>query len=233
MNYKSKSTFRKYGARRSSPYADDPFVESGNKWMGFYWKDGKDQLMARSGDLPPSASTPGHASTLSGNPWTSFTMNMRDPSVLEGPLDLARFLVTSLSFTRSIKQVDMVVDDIPVLEVSKTVKGKERVGVKGMRDTSTGGMMKVKSVDATGMVITAKVTQWLAGAALPHHGIQNLLIASSIRLHPSSASRPGSGNRETHKSFCLFPHIILLRPTDPYARSDTPSSSADSTWRRG
>jgi hypothetical protein len=169
VNHKSKSTFRTYGARRSSPYADDPFVESGNKWMGFYWKDGKDQLMARSGDLPPSASTSGHTSTLSGNPWTSFTMNMRDPSVLEGPLDLARFLVTSLSFTRSIKQVDMVVDDIPVLEVSKTVKGKERVGVKGMRDTSTGGMMKVKSVDATGMVITAKVTQWLAGAALPRY----------------------------------------------------------------
>jgi hypothetical protein len=131
--------------------------------MGFYWKDGKDQLMARSGDLPPSSHTVASQPTLSGNPWTSFTMNLRDPSVLEGPLDLARFLVTSLSFTRSIRQVDMVVDGIPVLEVAKSVRGKERVAVRGMKDMSSGGMMKIKSVDATGMVITAQVKQWLAG----------------------------------------------------------------------
>ena len=136
--------------------------------MGFYWKDGKDQLMARSGDLPPSAGSSSSASpTLSGHPWTSFTMNLRDPSALEGPLDLARFLVTSLSFTRSIRQVDMLMDGVPVLEVSKSVKGTERVGVRGMRDTSNGGMMKVRNVDATGMVITAKVTKWLAGMFIP------------------------------------------------------------------
>jgi hypothetical protein len=138
--------------------------------MGFYWKDGKDQLMARSGDLPPS-STPSTSTppTLSGNPFTSFTMNLRDPSVLDGPLDLARFLITSLTFMRTIRKIDMLVDDVAVLEVEKSVKGKEKVGLGGMRGVSAGGMMKVKSVEETGMRISVKVMRWLSGRSVSSH----------------------------------------------------------------
>jgi hypothetical protein len=142
---------------------DDPFVESGDKWMGFYWKDGKDQLLARSGDLPPSSSSSAPEPSSSGNPWTSFTMALREPTLLEGPLDLARFFITSLTFMRTMKKIDMLVDDVKVLEVEKRVKGKERVHKKGLKQTSSAGMMTVTGVDATGMVITAKVMQWLAG----------------------------------------------------------------------
>lgn len=196
--------------------------------MGFYWKDGKDQLMARSGDLPPSSKpSSSRSATLSGNPWTSFTMNLRDPSVLEGPLDLARFLVTSLSFTRSIRQVDMVMDDIPVLEVTKSVQGKERVSVRGMVDTSTKGMMKVKSVDATGMVITAKVTQWLAGMLLTldeQSARYKLMI--SIRLHPSASPRSRRGHCQTDQSFCFVPHIVLFRSPDPRTHRHASAAAA-------
>lgn len=118
--------------------------------------------MARSGDLPPSATTSTPTPTLSRNPLTSFTMNLRDPSPLEGPLDLARFLITSLTFMRTIRKIDMLVDDVAVLEVEKSVKGKERVGKKGMRDTSGAGMMKVKTVEETGMRIDVKVMRWLS-----------------------------------------------------------------------
>jgi hypothetical protein len=141
-------------------------VESGDKWMGFYWKDGKDQLLARSGDLPPSASSSTNNSTLIGNPWTSFTMTLREPTLLEGPLDLARFLITSLTFMRTIKKIDMLVDDVKVLEVEKSVRGSMRVIKKGLRTTSTGGMMNVVGVDATGMVISAKVMKWLSGQSI-------------------------------------------------------------------
>jgi hypothetical protein len=143
--------------------ADDPFVESGDKWMGFYWKDGKDQLLARSGDLPPSASSSSTQTSSTGNPWTNFTMTLREPTILEGPLDLARFFITSLTFMRTMKKVDMLVDDVKVLEVSKRVKGKGKVAKKGLRTSSGAGMMTVSGVDATGMVITARVMQWLAG----------------------------------------------------------------------
>jgi len=142
---------------------DDPFVESGDRWMGFYWKDGKDQLLARSGDLPPSASTSTSGSSSTGHPWTRFTMGVREPNLLEGPLDLARFLITSLTFMRTIKKVAMHVDDVRVLEVEKSAKGKQRVFKKGMKPTSSAGMMTVMSVDSTGMSITAKVMKWLSG----------------------------------------------------------------------
>ena len=141
--------------------ADDPFVESGNKWMGFYWKDGKDQLLARSGDLPPNGATSEPSTT--GNPWTTFTMDLREPSVLEGPLDLARFFVTSLTFMRTMKKIDMLVDDVRVFRVSKQIKDRTKVVKKGLKTTSTNGMMSVTGVDATGMTITAEVMQWLAG----------------------------------------------------------------------
>jgi hypothetical protein len=142
---------------------DDPFVESGNKWMGFYWKDGKDQLLARSGDLPASTVMPEPTST--GHPWTNFTMTLREPTLLEGPLDLARFFITSLTFMRTMIKVDMLVDDIKVFQVSKRIKGKEKVSKKGLRNASATGMMTVTGVDATGMVIEAKVMQWLAGGS--------------------------------------------------------------------
>ncbi len=90
-------------------------------------------------------------------------MNLREATILEGPLDLARFLITSLTFMRTIKKIDMLVDDMKVLEVEKSVKGKQRVVKKGMKATSTGGMMTVTNVDATGMSITAKVMKWLSG----------------------------------------------------------------------
>ncbi|TXT08933.1 hypothetical protein VHUM_02407 [Vanrija humicola] len=146
---------------------DDPFVESGNKWMGFYWKDGKDQLLARSGDLPPGSSASATADpTSTGNPWTTFTMALREPTPLEGPLDFARFLVTSLTFMRTIKRIDMVVDDIKVLEVRKDVKGRTAVSRPGLNTTSTNGMMRVAAVDATTMVITARVMKWLSATGV-------------------------------------------------------------------
>jgi hypothetical protein len=132
--------------------------------MGFYWKDGKDQLLARSGDLPPSDSTVDPSTT--GNPWTTFTMDLREPGPLEGPLDLARFFVTSLTFMRTMKKIDMLVDDVRVLRISKQVKDKIKVTRRGIKTSSTHGMMTVTGVDATGMTITADVMQWLAGEQL-------------------------------------------------------------------
>jgi len=129
--------------------------------MGFYWKDGKDQLLARSGDLPPPNTMPEPTST--GNPWTNFTMALREPTLLDGPLDLARFFITSLTFMRTMKKVDMLVDDVKVFEVNKRIKGQERVNKRGLRPTSANGMMTVTGVDATGMIMEAKVMQWLAG----------------------------------------------------------------------
>jgi hypothetical protein len=64
---------------------------------------------------------------------------------------------------KTIKKIDMLVDGIKVLEVDKSVMGRKAVGKKGLRGTSAEGIMSVVGVDATGMVITAKVMSWLSG----------------------------------------------------------------------
>lgn len=131
--------------------------------MGFYWKDGKDQLLARSGDLPSSANGAKAEPSLTGHPWTTFSMELRDPAPLEGPLDFARFLVTSLTFMRTITKIDMMVDGTKVLEVRKDVTGQHKVSRTGLNTTSQMGMMRVQGVESTSMVITARVMQWLSG----------------------------------------------------------------------
>jgi hypothetical protein len=59
--------------------------------MGFYWKNGGDQLYARSGTRPSRiAGDAGHEESMTGNGWTRFTLDLRNPVPIEGPLDLAR-----------------------------------------------------------------------------------------------------------------------------------------------
>lgn len=128
--------------------------------MAFHWKDGKDKLLARSGHLPKAMD---NASSLSGNPWTTFSMALREPSLLEGPLELARFFVTSITFMRTVKKIEMLVDGISVLEVEKVVKRKERAERGGLHTMAAGGIMTVMNVDVTDMVITAKIMKWLEG----------------------------------------------------------------------
>lgn len=90
-------------------------------------------------------------------------MDLREPAPLEGPLDLARFFVTSLTFMRTMRKIDMLVDDVRVFRVTKEIRANTRVSQRGLKTTSANGMMKVTGVNATGMMITAEVMQWLSG----------------------------------------------------------------------
>ncbi|ODN94260.1 hypothetical protein L198_05116 [Cryptococcus wingfieldii CBS 7118] len=182
---------------------DGPFVESGDKWMAFYWKDGKDQLLARSGKLPtPPSAEP----SLSGNSWTNFTMTLREPSLLEGPLDLARFFVTSITFMRTVKKIDILVDGVKVFEVQKNIKSANRVDKKGLNTTSSGGMMTVQNVDSTGMTISVKIMKWLADTgftpppmsnpftqiAKPARGLASMISTSFFGRYTAASPTPPS-----------------------------------------
>lgn len=67
---------------------ESPMVESGDRWMGFHWKNGGDQLYARTGSLPQVED--GASGSLTGAPWTRFSINLRNPTPLEGPMDFMR-----------------------------------------------------------------------------------------------------------------------------------------------
>lgn len=157
--------------------------------MGFYWKDGKDQLLARSGDLPPSSSQATVERSQTGHPWTTFTMALREPAPLEAPLDFARFLVTSITFMRTIKRIDMIVDDTKVLEVRKDITGQKGVTRSSLNTTSSMGMMKVQGVDATSMVIQARVMKWLSGEFLTPPR-RELMAATGVAPPPLPPLKP-------------------------------------------
>lgn len=147
-------------------------------------------------------------------------MTLREPTILEGPLDLARFFITSLTFMRTMKKVDILVDDVKVLEVSKSVKGKDRVYRKGLRTTSSAGMMTVTNVDATGMSIEAKVTQWLAGGS-------NFCrkLKSSDRIYTSATRCTHSQLGQARQSLYILPLIFIFQSLDAVTRAYSSTSA--------
>ena len=167
---------------------EQPMVVSGTRWMGFYWKDGGDQLYARTGERKPAESTTTtdeDSPSSSGNPWTSFTMDLRTPTPLDQPLDFARFLITSLTFMHTIRRIEMYVDEWEMLTIDKDVGVLEKINVaqekakepqsrgfwggsavpRDMGSTSPGGIMRVHNINSTTVKISASVMR-----ALLHSG---------------------------------------------------------------
>ncbi|KAG8814868.1 hypothetical protein FRC17_000941 [Serendipita sp. 399] len=95
---------------------EEPLVTSGTKRMGFYWRNGKNQLYVRRGELPP---TEGPIS-----PWTTFTMPLRQIGSLPGtPLDLLRFFASSIVFMSNISTVELFLDGTRLGKISKEAIG--------------------------------------------------------------------------------------------------------------
>ncbi|KAG8933600.1 hypothetical protein FRC02_011522 [Tulasnella sp. 418] len=147
---------------------DEPFVQSGQKWMGFYWKDNKDQLYTRRGDLssPPSIGP-------SGAPWTSFDMPLREASPLPGlPADIARFLATSLTFMTNLRDVSMFFDDHRLARIQKDVGvSKSLIMPSNLKTKSPQGIMEVKAVDSSDLHVTAKVMRCVYQTGTEKEGV--------------------------------------------------------------
>lgn len=158
---------------------EEPLVESGGTWMGFHWKGGGDQvrpvfstsfprsnsrrtdltsypsspsmkLFARTGALPSSSNPP--PTSQFGLPLTSFTMNLRMPSPLPAsPIELARFLATSITFMQSLERAELFFDDVRLVLVEKEMGTMKKVEVpRGIDRGSVGGLMRVEGLESTG-----------------------------------------------------------------------------------
>ena len=121
-------------------------VTSGTQWMGFYFKDGTDQLFVRRGNLPPPTE-PTPATTQ----WTEFSMPLREPSSIPNVIDLTRFLVTSLTFMRTLSEVSIWFDDVRLSVVSKATGDEKSLGLaKGLWPNSPSRIMTVTKVTSKG-----------------------------------------------------------------------------------
>ncbi|KAJ8522756.1 hypothetical protein ONZ45_g741 [Pleurotus djamor] len=131
---------------------EEPFVTSGAEWMGFYWKDKKDQLFARRGNLPSPSNEE------NPNPWTSFQMPLRDPSPIPPPFDFARFLASSIVFMTHLKQVSVYLDSHCLVKLSKAPGSPNVLNIpRSLRASSPSNSVVVKSIQATPLHISAEI----------------------------------------------------------------------------
>ncbi|KAJ7078918.1 hypothetical protein B0H15DRAFT_859732 [Mycena belliarum] len=133
---------------------DDPMVKSGDQWMGFYWKDNKDQLFARRGSLPQQ--------TTEAASWTSFEMPQRQPRPMPVAFDFTRFLTSSITFMAHLSEVSVYFDDKRLVRLRKESGVPRALGIpKGLQSRSRLGMMHVTNVNSTSLRIQADTMRWV------------------------------------------------------------------------
>ncbi|KAF8513724.1 hypothetical protein BU17DRAFT_95084 [Hysterangium stoloniferum] len=130
---------------------EEPFVKSGDKWMGFYWKDKKDQLFARRGDLPDDIED-------TYRQWTTFEMELREAVPMPTAFDFVRFLTSSITFMAHIENVTVWFDGHRLANVTKDKGVSKQMPVpSSLRSKSDAGMMTMKTVKTTSLNISVEV----------------------------------------------------------------------------
>nr|VWO98846.1 Uncharacterized protein [Ganoderma boninense] len=139
---------------------EEPWVFSGDQWMNFYWKDKKDQLFARRGARKD----------VTNDPWTTFQMELREPTPIPQPFDFTRFLASSITFMRHLLDVSVFLDDKRLSRLTKSPGSPQTLTLpKGLRASSPLNTMTVNGLQATPLSIKAEVMQWvyMAGSEKP------------------------------------------------------------------
>ncbi|KIJ62083.1 hypothetical protein HYDPIDRAFT_176650 [Hydnomerulius pinastri MD-312] len=128
---------------------EDPFVSSGGHGMQFYWKDGKDQLLVRRGDLPSKGTS---------DPWTTFEMTLREAGPIPPAFDFMRFLASSITFMVHLKEVGVFFDDYRIGYLKKSPGVAKAVDLpKGLKRSSSLNIMNVKGIQSHPIRIKAEV----------------------------------------------------------------------------
>ncbi|KAI0933780.1 hypothetical protein AcW1_005516 [Taiwanofungus camphoratus] len=152
---------------------EEPFVTSGDQWMGFYWKDKKDQLFARRGK---------RTETDHDDPWTTFEMPLREPAPIPRAFDFTRFLASSITFMVHLKEVSVYLDDRRISRLTKDPGAPKSISIsKGLKRTSPTGIMHVKEVQTTPLSIKAEVIRWV------------YMAGTEKRLPPKPAAKVSAG----------------------------------------
>ncbi|TBU28918.1 hypothetical protein BD311DRAFT_721461 [Dichomitus squalens] len=139
---------------------EEPWVFSGGQWMNFYWKDKKDQLFARRGARKDATD----------DPWTTFQMELREPTPIPQPFDFTRFLASSITFMRHLLDVSVFLDDKRLSRLTKSPGLPKALALpKTLKPSSPLNTMTVNAIQTTPLSIKAEVMQWvyMAGTEKP------------------------------------------------------------------
>lgn len=95
------------------------------------------KLFARRGNLPNKT----HDS------WTTFEMDLREPTPIPVAFDFTRFLVSSITFMAHLREVSLYFDDKRLVHLTKDAGAPTQLTIpRGLRPTSTMGFMNVKGL---------------------------------------------------------------------------------------
>ena len=126
--------------------------------MGFYWKDGKDQVRAALSPVPGvTMVTPpklfvrrGNLSNQTNDQWTTFEMDPREPTPIPSPFDFTRFLVSSITFMTHLREVSVYFDDKRLVHLVKDATIPEQLTIpQGLNPTSPMRFMDIKGLRST------------------------------------------------------------------------------------
>ncbi|TRM69687.1 hypothetical protein BD626DRAFT_474972 [Schizophyllum amplum] len=131
---------------------EEPFVTSGNNWMGFHWN--KDQLLARRGQT--------EAKGTEAEKWTSFEMPLREATPIPVAFDFTRFLASSITFMTTLSEICVYLDDKRLVRLTKGNGVPKPLSFpKYMNTRGPSRMMTAKQMRSTSVHIKAEVMRWV------------------------------------------------------------------------
>ena len=98
------------------------------------------ELFARRGNLP----------NKTNDPWTTFEMDLREPTPIPAAFDFTRFLVSSITFMAHLREVSVYFDDKRLVHLTKDAGNPKPLTIpRNLRPSSTLGFMNVKGLKST------------------------------------------------------------------------------------
>mmetsp|Transcript_34107 Transcript_34107/g.54592 ORF Transcript_34107/g.54592 Transcript_34107/m.54592 type:complete len:1709 (+) Transcript_34107:145-5271(+) len=160
--------------------SDEPTVMSGKKALSFHWK--KDALFVTHGKIPEPLETDGPEELrifklVGEEGWTVFDLPVRkDPPHprLPKPRDIAQFLISCLTFTSSLKRVNVFYDDKLAVTVARQSTGEVSSLGEDLNFADPRGMFRYKDGFAEPLLYAVKF-----------HDKEDPMIVEMIRVQVS------------------------------------------------
>lgn len=98
------------------------------------------ELFVRRGNLP----------NLPNDSWTTFEMDLREPTPIPVAFDFTRFLVSSIAFMVHLREVSVYFNDERLVHLTKDAGAPKQLDIpRGLDPTSPMGFMNIKGLKST------------------------------------------------------------------------------------